>query len=112
MYQDLMTYERLDRPQVRVFQRHPGTQLKEPQEIVRGGDGLIESMKATSRNVGLLNIARQRMNEDRSDKLAGIKTDGDVLRMRRKKADHKWDMEKPGFHLFPKFPTYPLGTGK
>ena len=30
-------------------------------------------MKATSRNVGLLNIARQRMNEDRSDKLAGIK---------------------------------------
>lgn len=35
MYQDLMTYERLDRPQVRVFQRHPGTQLKEPQEIVR-----------------------------------------------------------------------------
>ena len=35
MYHDLMTYERLDRPQVRVFQRHPGTQLKEPQEIVR-----------------------------------------------------------------------------
>ena len=41
--------------------------------LLQGGDGLLESMKATSRNVGLLNIARQRMNEDRSDKLAGIK---------------------------------------
>lgn len=37
MYHDIMTHERLDRPQVRVFQRHPGTQLKEPQEIVRVG---------------------------------------------------------------------------
>ena len=35
MYHDIMTHERLDRPQIRVFQRHPGTQLKEAQEIVR-----------------------------------------------------------------------------
>ena len=41
-----------------------------------------------------------------------LQTDGDVLRMRRRKADHKWDMEKPGFHLFPQFPGYPKGTGK
>ena len=34
---------------------------------------MLESMKATSRNIGLLNLARQRMGEDRSDKLAGIK---------------------------------------
>lgn len=37
----------------------------------QGGDGLLESMKATSRNIGLLNLARQRMNEDRNDKIAG-----------------------------------------
>ncbi|KAF6026831.1 CCDC105 [Bugula neritina] len=104
MYHDIMTHERLDRPQVRVFQRHPGTQLKEPQEIVRGGDGLLESMKATSRNIGLLNIARQRMNEDKSDKLAGINADGDVLRMRRRKADHKWGYGEARISLVPTLP--------
>ena len=33
---------------------------------------MLESMKATSRNIGLLSLARARMSEDRKDKLAGI----------------------------------------
>lgn len=34
-YSDIATRERLDRPMVKVFQRHPGTQLPEAQEIIR-----------------------------------------------------------------------------
>lgn len=32
---DLMTHERLDRPIMKVFQRHPGTQVPEAQEIIK-----------------------------------------------------------------------------
>lgn len=35
MSSDLMTRERLDRPLVRVFQRHVGTQLPDAREIIK-----------------------------------------------------------------------------
>lgn len=34
-YADLFTHERLDRPIIKVFQRHPGTNMPEAQEIVK-----------------------------------------------------------------------------
>jgi hypothetical protein len=32
---NLQTYERLDRPIIKTFQRHPGNQVPEAQEIIR-----------------------------------------------------------------------------
>lgn len=46
MYNDIMTHERFDRPQVKVFQRHPGTQLKEAQEVVK----VRSEIRATPKN--------------------------------------------------------------
>lgn len=41
---DLTTREQLSRPLVRVFQRHPGTQLPEAQEIIRVSSKVMSSI--------------------------------------------------------------------
>lgn len=75
---------------VRVHQRHPGNQLPEASEIVRGGEGLQESLNATARNIGLLKLTKQKVDADARDKLNGALIDSSVVRMRRRLAPHRW----------------------
>ncbi|XP_064649719.1 tektin-like protein 1 isoform X2 [Lineus longissimus] len=89
---DLTTREKLDRPIFRVFQRHPGTQMPEAQEIVKAGDGLTESLIATNRNIGLLKLSQARLAENIRDKKEGYSVDSSVLRLRRRRANHRWAM--------------------
>lgn len=87
---DLTTRERLDRPQVKYYQRHPGTQLSEAQEIIEGNNGLDASLEAISRNIGMLKITEGRLKQDIRDKRVGANVDSSIVRHRRRQANHRW----------------------
>ena len=89
-YSDLTTRERLDRPVVQVHQRHPGNQLPEAREIVKGGEGLQESLNATARNIGLLRLTKKKVDEDARDKYHASLIDASVTRTRRRLGNHRW----------------------
>ena len=82
--------EKLNRPAISTFQRHPGTQLPEAQEIIEGNNGLKESLDAIGRNIALLKLTQNRMKEDIVDKHRGAQVDSSIVRLRRRKYDHRW----------------------
>lgn len=89
-YSDLTTRERLDRPAVQIHQCHPGNQLPEAREIVKGGQGLQESLNATARNIGLLKLTKKKVDEDARDKHHASLIDASVTRTRRRLGNHRW----------------------
>lgn len=87
---DLTTRERLNRPNVAIFQRHPGTQLPESEEIIRGNEGLKDSLDAIGRNISLLKLTQNRLKDDISDKREGANIDSSAVRLRKRNSNHRW----------------------
>jgi hypothetical protein len=89
---NLLTHEKLDRPIISTFQRHPGTNVPETMEVIRAGDALLSALDVSGRNIGLLKLAQQKMEADRQDKVSAMNIDNSVLKLRRRRAPHRWVM--------------------
>jgi len=87
---NLQTYERLDRPIIRTFQKHPGNQVPEAQKIIEGSEALSESIKNTQQQIKTLKVVGQRLNANSKDKETALSVDCALLRRRRALSNHKW----------------------
>eukprot|EP00062_Callorhinchus_milii_P025619 gi/632986794/ref/XP_007910434.1/ PREDICTED: coiled-coil domain-containing protein 105 isoform X3 [Callorhinchus milii] len=91
---DLTTRERLDRPMVRVFQRHAGNQLPEAATLVKGTGMLKKTLEETNRNIRLLHLARKQLNSNARDKKYGFTVDSGIVRLRKQKMASQAPLEK------------------
>ncbi|XP_072287167.1 tektin-like protein 1 isoform X2 [Pyxicephalus adspersus] len=83
---DLSVRERLDRPLVRILQRHPGTQLPESTLISQGSASLEKSLGKAHDRIGSLHVAQMKLQEDQKNKLWGERIDRAAVRLRVKSA--------------------------
>ncbi|KAJ1135153.1 hypothetical protein NDU88_001598 [Pleurodeles waltl] len=97
---DLLPQQRLDRPQVRIHQRHPGNQLPETAMLTKGCKVVQNAMKTTSDDISLLHITRIHLEDNLRDKKMAYRADSSALRLRRRRASHRWTMDE-GKQLIP-----------
>jgi len=91
--EQITTRESFTRPVVRVFHRHPSTDLTEVQKIMRASSALGMSVEESHRNLQLLRDAKKALNADLKDKRAASATDTALIRLRRRRANHRWVLD-------------------
>ncbi|CAJ0946052.1 unnamed protein product [Ranitomeya imitator] len=83
---DLTVRERLDRPLVRILQRHPGTQLPESTLISQGSASMQKSLCRSRERIGLLHDTQLKVKTDQENKLRGQSIDRTAARLRTRSA--------------------------
>nr|XP_020444267.1 coiled-coil domain-containing protein 105 [Monopterus albus] len=86
---DILSREKLNRPLVQVYQRHPGTQLLEAAHLVQGSAVLRQCLTSSEDELARLQHTSLQLLDDLQGKRAAAQVDASVVRMRRQQVDKR-----------------------
>jgi len=91
-YDDVTTREKLTRPVVKIFHRHPGTELPEARRIDMATQLLDLKLNKNNQDIQTLRRAKTEIILDKNDKRASSAIDSSLIRLRRQRSNHRWVM--------------------
>jgi len=90
--EDIELRQHIARPVVKIYQRHPGTELPEARRVNFARHQLQRSADQTNQQLTQLRRANTDLQLDRKDKRVSSSIDASLVRLRRQHSNHRWVM--------------------